>query len=99
MNKKILFFLLSVFMVLPSIISAQVTLGGMAASAMGAVLGAAGFIVVIMWVVTGILFLLSMGDPSKLNAAKLSLVAATAGTVIVIIAQFAMDFVGGIFGI
>jgi len=99
MNKKILFLLLLSLIALPTAIFAQVTLGSMAAAAMNAVITAAGYIVVIMWVVTGILFLISMGDPSKLSAAKIGLIAAVAGTVIVIIAQFATDFVGGIFGI
>lgn len=98
MNKKIFFLSLLGLLILPNLIFA-VTLGSMAESAMHAVITAAGFIVVIMWVITGILFLLAMGDPSKLSAAKLGLIAAVAGTVIVIIAQYATDFVGGIFGI
>ena len=84
--------------VLPSLAFGQ-TLGSMAQSAMNAVLGAAGFIVVIMWLVTGILFLIAAGAPEKLNAAKMALFAAVIGTVIIIIAQFATDFVGRIFGI
>lgn len=98
MNKKILFFVLLSLILLP-ISSSATTLGSMAESAMNAIVTAAGFIVVIIWVVTGILFLMAMGDPSKLNAAKIGLISAVIGTVLVILSQFAMDFVGGIFGI
>lgn len=98
MSKKILFLILLGLVALPNLISAT-TLGSMAESAMHAIITAAGFIVVIMWVVTGILFLISMGDPSKLSSAKIGLIAAVAGTVLVILANYATDFVGGIFGI
>lgn len=98
MNKKILFFTLLAFAIMPILTSAT-TLASMAESAMHAIVMAAGFVVVIIWVITGILFLMAMGDPSKLNAAKIGLISAVIGTVLVIIAQYATDFVGGIFGI
>lgn len=99
MNKKTLFLFLLGLVALPSLVSAQVTLASMAEGAMFAILGAVGFVVVIMWVVTGILFLIAAGNPEKINAAKISLVAAVIGTVIIIIAQYATDFIGGIFRI
>ena len=85
-------------MVLPNLVFAQ-TLGSMAQSAMIAVVDAAGFVVVILWVVTGMLFLIAQGAPEKLKSAKTALLAAVAGTVIVILANVATDFVGKIFGI
>ena len=48
-------------------------------------------IVVIGWVVAGILYLMSRGDPSKLGTAKSALVAAIIGTVLVIIAKLGYD--------
>ena len=100
MNKKILFLTLLGVAVLPGLVFAQdVTLGSMAQSAMNAVIDAAGFIVVIIWVVTGILFLTAQGDPGKLKTAKTALFTAIGGTVIIIIASYATDFVGRIFGI
>lgn len=99
MNKKILFLILLGILILPTATLAAPTLGSMAQSAMRAVVTAAGFIVVIMWIVTGILFLSALGDPSKLSTGKIALISSVIGTVIVIMANFAMDFVGGIFGI
>lgn len=97
-NKKISFLIISAALILPTLISAQ-TLASMAQSAMQAVVAAVGFVVVILWLVTGILFLTAVGSPEKLKAAKIALFAAIAGTVIIIIAQTATDFVGKIFGI
>ncbi|SRR3989344_5451626 len=44
-------------------------------------------IVVVLWVITGVLFLTALGDPSKLTAAKHSLFASLAGTIIIVIAN------------
>ena len=98
MNKKTLFLILLTVVVLPSMVYAQ-TLGSMAQSAMNAVIDAAGFIVVILWIITGILFLVAQGSPEKLKSARTALITSVAGTVVVIIANFATDFVGKIFGI
>jgi len=56
-------------------------------------------VVVVMWVVTGILFLVAAGDPGKLGSAKTSLIAAVAGTIIVIVANGAIGLVSNAFGI
>jgi predicted small integral membrane protein len=56
-------------------------------------------VVVILWLVTGILFLTAQGAPEKVNSAKKALFSAVAGTVIVIVAYYAMDLVGQAFGI
>ena len=97
-NKKILFLIL-LAAVLPSLAFAQVTLASMAEAAMHAIVDAVGFLVVILWIYTGVLFLTAQGDPGKLSAAKIALFSAIAGTIIVIIANFATDFVGKIFNI
>ena len=55
------------------------------------------WIVVIMWVVTGILYLICLGDPGKLKLANASLIAAVAGTILVILAQIALTFCGKFF--
>ena len=98
MNKKTSLLALLGLLALPSLASAQ-TLGTMAEAAMNAVVTAVGFIVVIMWIVTAVLFLLAQGDPAKLSAAKLALISSVAGTIIVIIANVATSFVAGIFGL
>jgi len=98
MNKKTLILILSAAVILPSLASAQ-TLGSMAGAAARTALAVATGVVVVMWVVAGIMFLVAAGDPSKLSGAKTGLIAAIAGTVIVIIANGAVAFVGGIFDI
>ena len=97
-NKKISFLIILAVLILPTLASAQ-TLASMASSAMQAMIAAVGFVVVILWLVTGILFLTAVGSPEKLKAARIALFAAIAGTVIIIIAQTATDFVGNIFGL
>ena len=98
MSKKILFLILSAALALPLAVSAQ-TLVGMAESIAINVVAVATWIVVIMWVVTGILFLTAQGDPGKLNAAKTSLFAAIGGAILVILANSAIPIVKNSFGI
>ena len=56
-------------------------------------------VVVVLWVVTGILFLSASGDPGKLGAGKKALFAAVAGTLIILVAGSALGLVGQAFGI
>lgn len=56
-------------------------------------------VVVILWIVTGILFLSAQGAPEKLNSAKKALFASIAGTLLVIVAASAIALVGHAFGI
>lgn len=83
---------------MPALASAQ-TIAGMAEAIATQVVVVGKWIVVIMWVVTGILFLTSQGEPAKLNAAKTSLFAAIGGTIIIILAQSAVAFVANSFGL
>lgn len=101
MNKKtLLFIILSAVLALPNIASAvAITLGSMAAAIAGQVVIVATWIVVIMWVVTGILFLTAQGEPGKLNLAKNSLFGAIGGTILIILAQSAITFVAKSFGL
>jgi len=96
-NKKILLTSLA-GLTLPVLACAQ-TLGSMAQAIAGQVVIVAAWIVVMMWVVTGILFLTAMGDPAKINTGKLALFASIGGTIIVLLAQGAMGFVARSFGI
>ena len=104
MNKKILFTILSNALILPSLTLAQgggggITIQSMVNTAVQTTFYIASGVVVILWVITGLLFLLAQGAPDKLNAAKKSLFAAVAGTVLVIVATSAVYLVGSAFGI
>ena len=77
----------------------SVTVGGIVHAAEKTALLIASGVVVILWVVTGLLFLMAQGAPEKLSSAKKALFTSIAGTVLVIIASFAMDLVGKAFGI
>jgi uncharacterized membrane protein (DUF485 family) len=96
LNKKILILFLSAVIILPGLASAA-DLASMARGAAETALAVATGVVVVMWVVAGIMFLLAAGDPGKLGGAKTGLIAAVIGTAIVIIANGAIGFVGGIF--
>lgn len=99
MNKKELsLIIILASLTLPAIAGAQ-TLVSMASSVAGVVWLVATWIVVIMWVVTGLLYLTCLGDPGKLKSANISLFAAIAGTVLVILARIAMAFVANSFGL
>ena len=96
MDKKIIFLILFGILLLPSLATA-VSIQGMVDGAVQTSLYIASGVVVIMWVVTGILFLSAAGDPGKLGSAKTSLFAAIAGTVIVIVASGAVNLVRSAF--
>ena len=98
MNKKILFLTLLAVLSLPVIASAQ-DLGSMAGSVANVALEVGTAIVVIGWVITGILFLTAAGDPGKIGTAKMALFASIAGTIIIIIAKSAENFIGNTFGL
>lgn len=108
MNKKILISSLAVAaLTLPFIVLGQnsggssggsgVTIQGMVDAAVQTTLYIASGVVVILWVVTGILFLSASGDPSKLSSARKSLLAAVVGTVLVIVASSAVSLIRSAF--
>ena len=104
MNKKILFTILSNALILPSLTLAQgggggITIQSMVNTAVQTTFYIASGVVVILWVITGILFLTAQGAPEKLSTAKKALIAAIAGTVLIIIAGSAISLVRSMFGI
>ena len=98
MNKKILFLVLLGVLLLPSLASA-VTIQSMVAAAEMTAFYIASGVVVILWIVTGILFLTAQGAPETLGKARKALFAAIAGTLLVIVAGSAIALVGQMFGI
>lgn len=97
MNKKLLFLILLGILILPTTVSGQViyntSITDMAVNVAWAVWFIATLVVVICWVVTGILFLTAMGDPTKLGTAKKALFAAVGGTIIIILAYSAIGII------
>lgn len=104
MSKKTLYSTLLLALAMPLAVFAQNcgpdgTVGYIACWVAQEVVVVGSWIVVIMWVVTGILFLTAQGDPGKLNAAKMGLFAAIGGTILIIISQGAVTFVKNSFRI
>jgi phosphoglycerol transferase MdoB-like AlkP superfamily enzyme len=99
MNKKDLFLiLLGAILLLPTVVFGQ-TIGSMAVAVKNQVLVVGAAVVIIFWVATGILFLTAQGEPAGITKAKTALFAAIAGTIIIILANVAWNFVAGSFGI
>lgn len=98
MDKKISLLILLGLVALPGLAFA-VTIQGLVDGAVLTTLYIASGIVVILWVVTGVLFLSASGAPEKLKSAKMALIAAVAGTVIVIVASGAINLVKSMFHI
>lgn len=106
MSKKGLLLILLSAIALPGFASALTctgslsvnALGYMACSAAKTALTVASYIVILMWVVTGILFLIATGDPAKLKTGKTALIASIAGTVLILVAEFGMSIVSQAFG-
>jgi len=99
MNKKIIFSILLGTALLPKLASAAVTIRGMVDGAVQTTFYVASGIVVILWVMTGVIFLTAQGAPEKLSTGKKALIASVAGTVLVIIAGGAINLVKGMFNI
>jgi uncharacterized membrane protein (DUF485 family) len=95
-NKKILFLALLGVLVLPSVAFGQVTITGMVQNVVQVVWTVATAIVIILWVLTGILFLSAQGDPGKLKTAKMALFTSLAGTAVIILAYSAKSIVQNI---
>jgi hypothetical protein len=98
-SKKTLFLTLLAIVLAPTAFVSAQTLATMSAAIAGQVVIVGTWIVVIMWVVTGILFLTSVGDPAKLKLARNSLFAAIGGTILIILANGAITFVANSFGL
>ncbi len=101
MSKKLLSLIAITAVLVPvsCALAATPTIAGMAESIAGQVVLVATWIVVIMWVVTGIIFLTAQGDPGKINTGKTALFASIGGTILIILAQSAIALVKNSFGI
>lgn len=75
------------------------TIGGIVNSAVQTTLFIASGVVVILWVITGLLFVMARGAPEKINQARTALFSAIAGTLLVIVANSAIFLVGQAFGL
>jgi len=104
MNKKILYLALSV-MAMPVVAFAatctpgQISVPCMIDAAVRTTFYIASGVVVILWIITGLWFLTAQGAPDKLSASKKALIAAVAGTILVVVAASAINIVGSMFGI
>jgi len=99
MNKKVLYLILLSAAVAPAFASA-VTIETMVKAAVNTALYIADGAIVILWVVTGLMFLSAQGAPDKLSSAKKAALYAVIGTALVIIANLGVRaLVGGMFGI
>ena len=101
MNKKTLVLILSGILVMPKLAFAVVPpmISNIIVSVENTAFYLASAIVVILWIVTGLLFVTAGGAPEKLKTAKTSLIASVAGTVLVILAGSAIALVGSAFGL
>jgi len=84
---------------LPTLASAQVTIASMVSAAVSTTFYIADGIIVILWVVTGILFLTAQGAPEKLTTARKALIYSVAGTVLIIVANSAVYLIGNAFNL
>lgn len=86
MNKKILFLVLTAFVLsLPGVVLA-VAVPEMITKIKDAFVLIGSSIVIIGWIIAGILYLTSAGSPEKLKIAKGALGAAVIGTVLIVLA-------------
>jgi len=106
MNKKTLFSILLGVLISPTIALAEVvceegviSIPCMINTAVDLTLYIASGVVVIIWVIAGILLMSASGDPAKLTSGRKALVAAVAGTVLIIVAASALYLVGSAFGL
>jgi hypothetical protein len=79
--------------------SGGVTIGCMISAAVNTTWNIAAGITIILWVITGIMFLAAQGAPDKVNSAKKALFAALIGTVVIILAFSAIYIIGNAVGV
>lgn len=94
MNKKIVFLiLLAMVLTLPLMAHADDKACQMIKTFKDTAIKIGASIVVIGWVITGILYLTAAGAPEKTGTAKKALIACIIGTIVIILAPTAYDFV------
>ena len=99
MNKKISFLILIGALLLPVVASAQTIATLVDNVVVNVAWPIAIAAVVIFWLVTGILFLAAMGSPEKIGLARKALIAAVAGTIIIVLAASAIVIIKNTLGI
>ena len=99
MNKKAFILILLGVLTLPNLAFAQVTIQSMVNAAVMTTLYIASGIIVILWIVTGLLFLTAQGAPDKVTQGIRALMASVAGTLLIIVATSAIYLVGSAFGL
>jgi type IV secretory pathway VirB2 component (pilin) len=99
MNKKILSLVSFIFLCSPLLAMGQTVEGILENVVSRVVWPVALAAVIIFWLATGILFLAALGDPSKLNLAKMSLLASIVGTVVIVLAASAITIIRNTLGI
>jgi hypothetical protein len=77
----------------------MVTIQGMVSAAVQTTLYIASGVVVILWIITGLMFLTAQGAPDKVTQGRKALLAAVVGTLLVIVASSAVYLVGSAFGL
>jgi len=95
---KVLIILLAI-LIIPSAVFAQVTIKSIVDNLLLTVSYVAGVVSVICWVITGLMFLTAIGDPSKITTARKALIFAVIGTAIALLAGTAPFLVGSALGI
>jgi len=100
MNKKILFLILLLIVLAPTIgVAEALGLDQVVKNAANSLKGIGGGLATIGFIVAGIMYISATGNPSKMETAKLALVAAVIGIVIILLADTAAEFVAKIFGL
>lgn len=100
MNKKILFLILAAAVLLPSsLVLAAKSPTEILGSIKDLALNIAASVVIIGWVISGILYLISMGDPGKYGIAKTALIYSVIGTFLIAVAKVGPTIIKSIFGI
>ena len=95
MNKKI--FILVSFAFLPLMkVYAAGTAPEMVCSVKNAAFTIGTAIVIIGWIIAGILYLTSMGNPEKTGIAKKAMIAAVIGTILIILADVAANVIANL---
>lgn len=99
MSKKTLILIISAILILPNLAFAQVTIQSMVVAVVNTAWIIATGVVVVLWIITGILFLSAQGAPEKISIAKKALISAVVGTVLVVLAYTALSLVRSAIGI
>ena len=97
MNKKLLFLILAIIFLSPLAASADVP--EMITNIELAFITIGSSIVVIGWIIAGILYLTSTGNPEKVKIAKTALVAAVIGTAIIVLSLIAEPTISELLGV